>query len=87
MHGEPYPRMPRSITTGDLESDSRRVADATATSTRQNLRQNLRAASPFIFPFIFLEGVRPKREVTYTPQGGREHRIYLRETPLDKDRK
>jgi tRNA G37 N-methylase Trm5 len=34
-----------------------------------------------------MEGVRPKREVTYTPQGGREHRIYLWETPLDKERK
>jgi precorrin-6B methylase 2 len=31
-----------------------------------------------------MEGVRPKREVTYTPPGGREHRIYLWETPLDK---
>src|ERR1700680_2192949 len=34
-----------------------------------------------------MEGVRPKREVTYTPPGGREHRIYLWETPLEKERK
>jgi tRNA G37 N-methylase Trm5 len=34
-----------------------------------------------------MEGVRPKREATYTPQGGREHRIYLWETPLEKERK
>ena len=34
-----------------------------------------------------MEGVRPKREVTYTPQGGREHRIYLWVTPLEKERK
>jgi len=34
-----------------------------------------------------MEGVRPKREVTYTPPGGREHRIFLWETPLEKERK
>ncbi len=34
-----------------------------------------------------MDGVRPKREVTYTPPGGREHRIYLWETPLDKERR
>jgi tRNA A58 N-methylase Trm61 len=34
-----------------------------------------------------MEGVRPKREATYTPPGGREHRIYLWETPLEKERK
>ena len=34
-----------------------------------------------------MEGVRPKREVTFTPPGGREHRIYLWETPLEKERK
>src|SRR5947209_5205658 len=33
-----------------------------------------------------MEGVRPKREATYTPPGGREHRIYLWETPLEKER-
>lgn len=33
-----------------------------------------------------MEGVRPKREVTYTPPGGREHRIYLWVTPLEKIR-
>src|SRR5437763_11875046 len=34
-----------------------------------------------------MEGVRAKREVTYTPSGGREHRIYLWVTPLEKERK
>ncbi len=34
-----------------------------------------------------MEGVRPKREVTYTPSGGREHRIFLWVTPLEKERK
>jgi precorrin-6B methylase 2 len=34
-----------------------------------------------------MEGVRPKRDITYTPPGGREHRIYLWETPLPKERK
>ena len=34
-----------------------------------------------------MEGVRPKREVTYTPAGGREHRIYLWVTPLERERK
>src|SRR5262245_10399923 len=34
-----------------------------------------------------MEGVRPKREVTYTPSGGREHRIYLWVTPLEKERR
>ncbi|MCS7045582.1 MAG: 50S ribosomal protein L11 methyltransferase [Gemmataceae bacterium] len=34
-----------------------------------------------------MEGVRPKREVTMTPPGGREHRIYLWVTPLEKERR
>lgn len=34
-----------------------------------------------------MEGVRPKREITYAPQGGREHRIFLWVTPLEKERK
>lgn len=33
-----------------------------------------------------MEGVRPKREVTYTPPGNREHRIYLWVTPLEKEK-
>jgi tRNA A58 N-methylase Trm61 len=32
-----------------------------------------------------MEGVRPKQEITYTPTSGREHRIYLWETPLQKE--
>ncbi|MBI3407111.1 MAG: 50S ribosomal protein L11 methyltransferase [Planctomycetes bacterium] len=32
-----------------------------------------------------MKGVRPKREITYSPQGGREHRIYLWVTPLEKE--
>ena len=32
-----------------------------------------------------MRGVRPKHELTYTPQGGREHRIYMWETPLEKE--
>src|SRR5262245_49470014 len=34
-----------------------------------------------------MEGVRPKREATYTPSGGREHRIFLWVTPLEKERR
>jgi SAM-dependent methyltransferase len=34
-----------------------------------------------------MEGVKPKREITYTPPGGREHRIYLWVTPLEKERR
>jgi tRNA G37 N-methylase Trm5 len=34
-----------------------------------------------------MEGVRPKREVAFTPQGGREHRVYLWVTPLEKERR
>lgn len=34
-----------------------------------------------------MEGVRPKREETYTPSGGREHRIFLWMTPLEKERR
>lgn len=34
-----------------------------------------------------MEGVRPKREITFTPGGGREHRIFLWETPLEKERR
>ncbi len=34
-----------------------------------------------------MEGVRPKKMVTYTPSGGREHRIYLWVTPLEKERR
>ncbi len=34
-----------------------------------------------------MEGVRPKREATYTPPGGREHRIFLWETPLEKEKR
>jgi tRNA G37 N-methylase Trm5 len=34
-----------------------------------------------------MEGVRPKRQITYTPQGGREHRIFLWVTPLEKERR
>jgi tRNA G37 N-methylase Trm5 len=33
-----------------------------------------------------MAGVRPKREATHTV-GGREHRIYLWETPLEKERR
>ena len=34
-----------------------------------------------------MQGVRPKKEITFTPQGSREHRIYLWVTPLEKERK
>jgi precorrin-6B methylase 2 len=34
-----------------------------------------------------MEGVRPKREVSYTPSGSREHRIFLWVTPLEKERR
>jgi precorrin-6B methylase 2 len=34
-----------------------------------------------------MEGVRPKRQITFTPNGGREHRIYLWVTPLEKERR
>ena len=34
-----------------------------------------------------MEGVKPKREITYTPQGGREHRVFLWVTPLEKEKK
>jgi SAM-dependent methyltransferase len=34
-----------------------------------------------------MEGVRPKREMTYTPPGEREHRIYLWVTPLEKEKR
>ncbi|MCI0640525.1 MAG: 50S ribosomal protein L11 methyltransferase [Gemmataceae bacterium] len=34
-----------------------------------------------------MEGVRPKRELTYTPSGGREHRVFLWVTPLEKERR
>src|SRR5436309_2221039 len=33
-----------------------------------------------------MEGVRPKREISFTPPGGRDHRIYLWVTPLEKVR-
>ena len=34
-----------------------------------------------------MQGVRPKRQITYTPPGGgREHRIYLWVTPLERER-
>lgn len=34
-----------------------------------------------------MEGVKPKKMVTYAPSGGREHRIYLWVTPLEKERR
>src|ERR1700722_20369051 len=34
-----------------------------------------------------MEGVRPKRELTYTPPGGREHRMFLWVTPLEKEKR
>ena len=34
-----------------------------------------------------MEGVRPKREITFTPPGGRDHRIYLWVTPLERERR
>ena len=34
-----------------------------------------------------MEGVKPKREMTYTPPGNREHRIYLWVTPLEKEKR
>jgi len=34
-----------------------------------------------------MEGVRPKRELTYTPSGGREHRVFLWVTPLEKEKR
>src|ERR1700722_6775065 len=34
-----------------------------------------------------MEGVRPKREISYTPPGGREHRMFLWVTPLEKEKR
>jgi SAM-dependent methyltransferase len=34
-----------------------------------------------------MEGVRPKREFSFSPPGGREHRIFLWVTPLEKVRR
>jgi ribosomal protein L11 methylase PrmA len=35
-----------------------------------------------------MEGVKPKREISFTPPGsGRDHRIYLWVTPLERERK
>lgn len=34
-----------------------------------------------------MEGVRAKRELTYTPSGGREHRVFLWVTPLEKEKR
>jgi SAM-dependent methyltransferase len=34
-----------------------------------------------------MEGVRPKRHITYTPPGGREHQVYLWITPLERERR
>jgi SAM-dependent methyltransferase len=34
-----------------------------------------------------MEGVKPKREIQFTPPGGREHRVYLWVTPLEKERR
>lgn len=34
-----------------------------------------------------MEGVRPKKMITYAPSGGREHRIYLWVTPLEKEKR
>jgi SAM-dependent methyltransferase len=31
-----------------------------------------------------MEGVKPKREMSFSPSGGRDHRIYLWVTPLEK---
>jgi SAM-dependent methyltransferase len=33
-----------------------------------------------------MQGVRPKRLITYTPSGGRDHKIYLWVTPLERER-
>ncbi len=33
-----------------------------------------------------MKGVRPKREISFTPSGGRDHRIYLWVTPLERER-
>jgi SAM-dependent methyltransferase len=33
-----------------------------------------------------MQGVRPKRAITFAPPGEREHRIYLWETPLERER-
>ncbi|HYT95386.1 MAG TPA: 50S ribosomal protein L11 methyltransferase [Gemmataceae bacterium] len=34
-----------------------------------------------------MEGVKPKRELSFTPPGGRDHRIYLWVTPLERERR
>jgi tRNA G37 N-methylase Trm5 len=34
-----------------------------------------------------MEGVKPKREISFTPPGGRDHRIYLWVTPLERERR
>jgi SAM-dependent methyltransferase len=34
-----------------------------------------------------MEGVKPKREISFTPSGGRDHRIYLWVTPLERERR
>jgi SAM-dependent methyltransferase len=33
-----------------------------------------------------MRGIKPKREISFTPGGDREHRIYLWVTPLERDR-
>ena len=33
-----------------------------------------------------MRGVKPKREISFTPPGGRDHRIYLWVTPLERER-
>ena len=52
---------------------------------RPNIWKQMKPGSRVVSHDFDMRGVRPKREITYTPQGGREHRIYLWVTPLDKE--
>jgi len=48
--------------------------------------EKLKPGSRIVSHDFDMQGVRPKRAITFSPPGEREHRIYLWVTPLEKER-
>jgi len=49
--------------------------------------EKLKPGSRIVSHDFNMEGVKPQKELTITPPGGREHRVFLWVTPLEREKK
>jgi len=49
--------------------------------------EKLKPGSRIVSHDFNMEGVKPQKELTITPDGGREHRVFLWVTPLEREKK